>query len=407
MATAQTQSGLLVRYAPHPAVRKALAVAINSARSGAGDSGMTHSWLFTGPPGAGRSTAAIGLAAGLLCTGATPACGQCHSCREVLAGTHPDLVHLKPETLSIGVDTVRELNRQANMAPSHGKWRCIIMEDADRLTESAANALLKTVEEPPASTVILMCAPSTDPQDFSVTLRSRCRHVYVPAPTTAQVAQLLLEESGQVGSEQATQLAHLAASAAAGHIGRARHLLISQTAQARRARALGIIAGFNQGNRPYREISVLLKQLDADASVELAQVEEQEEAALKRVVGADMKGRGTAAAQAQARRELTNLEKTQKTRRSRYVRDLVDLCLVDMAGLLRDALMIAAGAQQIPAIHQDFAQAAAFLAEMLGERGLVAALDAVTQCRERIQKNVKAATALDGLLGQLKLLAAR
>ncbi|HJT04421.1 MAG TPA: AAA family ATPase, partial [Pseudonocardiaceae bacterium] len=136
---------------------------------------MTHAWLFTGPPGSGRSVAARAFAAALQCSDpqAGPGCGGCQGCRTTLAGTHPDVRQVIPEGLSISVAEMRALVAGACRRPSAGRWQVLLIEDADRLTEGAANALLKAVEEPPPRTVFLLCAPSDHPEDIAVTLRSR------------------------------------------------------------------------------------------------------------------------------------------------------------------------------------------------------------------------------------------
>ena len=117
-------------------------------------SGMTHAWLFTGPPGSGRSVAARAFAAALQCRDG--GCGECHECRTALAGTHADVTVIATELLSIKTEQARELVQLAARRPTMGRWRVIIIEDADRLTETAADALLKAIEEPPARTVWML-----------------------------------------------------------------------------------------------------------------------------------------------------------------------------------------------------------------------------------------------------------
>ena len=118
---------------------------------------MTHAWLFTGPPGSGRSVAARAFAAALLCP--SGGCDDCASCRQVQAGTHADLLLVRPEGLSYGVKQTRDLVLRAAGAPAGGRWQVVVFEDADRCTEHAANALLKAIEEPAPRTVWLLCAP--------------------------------------------------------------------------------------------------------------------------------------------------------------------------------------------------------------------------------------------------------
>ena len=153
---------------------------------------MTHAWLFTGPPGSGRSTSARAFAAALVCP--QGGCDDCHECHTALIGTHPDVNLVTTELLSIGVDAARELVLEAAVAPSVARWRVIVIEDADRLTDQANNALLKSVEDPTPHTVWLLCAPSQD--DVLPTLRSRTRHVGLVTPSTRDVADYLAETEG-------------------------------------------------------------------------------------------------------------------------------------------------------------------------------------------------------------------
>ena len=161
---------------------------------------MTHAWLITGPPGSGRSIAALCFAAALQCTSdGVPGCGECRACTTTMAGTHADVRRIVPEGLSIGVDEMRNIVQIASRRPGTGRWQIVVIEDADRLTEGAANALLKVVEEPPPSTVFLLCAPSVDPEDIAITLRSRCRHVALVTPPVDAIAQVLIETDGVAG----------------------------------------------------------------------------------------------------------------------------------------------------------------------------------------------------------------
>jgi DNA polymerase-3 subunit delta' len=155
---------------------------------------MTHAWLFTGPPGSGRSVAARAFAAALQCPNG--GCGECAACHTTLGGTHADVRFVVPEGLSIGVNEMRSLVLRAASSPTQGRWQVLLVEDADRLTEQAGNALLKAVEEPPPRTVFLLCTPSTHPDDISVTIRSRCRVVTLRQPPAEAVAAVLSARDG-------------------------------------------------------------------------------------------------------------------------------------------------------------------------------------------------------------------
>src|SRR5579884_2035063 len=170
--------GVFARLVGQQAVEAELVAAAQAARGdSAHKAAMSHAWLITGPPGSGRSVAALCFAAALQCTSdGVPGCGECRACTTTLAGTHADVRRVVPEGLSIGVDEMRGIVQIAARRPGTGRWQIVVIEDADRLTEGAGNVLLKVVEEPPERTVFLLCAPTVDPEDISVTLRSRCRH---------------------------------------------------------------------------------------------------------------------------------------------------------------------------------------------------------------------------------------
>src|SRR5471030_503444 len=154
-------------------VLAAAARSSESALRGEAAEGMTHAWLFTGPPGSGRSNAARAFAAALQCP--RGGCGDCDACHTALGGTHADVDIVNTSTLSISVKVTRALVMRAAHHPAGGRWQVMIIEDADRLTDEAANALLKAIEEPTPRTVWLLCAPSLE--DVLPTVRSRCRHV--------------------------------------------------------------------------------------------------------------------------------------------------------------------------------------------------------------------------------------
>src|SRR6202790_2708999 len=214
-------SGVFARLVGQAAVGAELTAAARAARcdsahNASATGAMTHAWLVPGPPGSGRSVAAVSFAAALQCTAdGEPGCGRCRACVTTMVGTHADVRRIIPEGLSIGVDEMRTIVQIASRRPSTGRWQVVVIEDADRLTEGAANALLKVVEEPPPSTVFLLCAPSVDPEDISVTLRSRCRHVALVTPSTAAIARVLVSTDGL-----STEAAQWAASASGGARGR-------------------------------------------------------------------------------------------------------------------------------------------------------------------------------------------
>ena len=320
-------------------VESELTAAATAARRGVGEMGssMTHSWLFTGPPGSGRSVAAQCFAAALQCTSeGTPGCGFCHACTTAMAGTHGDVRQVVPEGLSISVKEMRAIVQTAARRPSTGRWQIVVVEDADRLTEGAANALLKVVEEPPDRTVFLLCAPSVDPQDISVTLRSRCRHIHLVTPSADSIAKVLRERDGLDPAD-----AQLAASISGGHVGRARRLATDLNAKVRRKDALDLAVAALRPATAFAAAEELVRSADAEAKEMSAARDEQETEELRTALGAGGTGKGAAGALRGSAGVLKDLEKRQKSRATRTGRDALDRALIDLAGLYRDALAVA------------------------------------------------------------------
>jgi len=358
---------------------------------------MTHAWLITGPPGSGRSVAAVCFAAALQCTSdGEPGCGQCRACVTTMAGTHADVRRIIPEGLSIGVDEMRTIVQIASRRPSTGRWQVVVIEDADRLTEGAANALLKVVEEPPPSTVFLLCAPSVDPEDIAITLRSRCRLVALVTPTVDAIAQVLAQTDGLPEQE-----ARWAASVSGGHVGRARRLATDPAARERRQRALGLVRDAVKPSRAYAAAEELVATADAEAKALTADRDETEAEELKTALGAGGTGKGTAATLRGATTAIRDLERRQKSRLTRASRDELDRALIDLANYFRDALLVAAGAGGVAANHPDMAERVRALADHAAPERLLACIEAVLECREALATNVKPKFAVDGLVSAI------
>jgi DNA polymerase-3 subunit delta' len=392
-------SGVFTRLVGQGAAEKELVAAAVAAR---GDSShvvvnagaMTHSWLITGPPGSGRSVAAVCFAAALQCTSdGVPGCGHCRACTTTMAGTHADVRRITPEGLSIGVDEMRAIVATASRRPSTGRWQVVVIEDADRLTEGAANALLKVVEEPPPSTVFLLCAPSVDPEDIAITLRSRCRHVALVTPAVEAIAVVLRETDGLSEKD-----AHWAASVSGGHVGRARRLATDPEARDRRARALGLARDAATPSRAYAAVEELVVSAEGEARALNVGRNEAETEELSTALGAGGTGKGTAGALRGSAGALKDLEKRQKSRQTRASRDALDRALIDLATYFRDALMVAGGAQAVTANHPDMAEQVAALAAYASPDRLLRCIEAVLACREALATNVKPKFAVDAMV---------
>jgi DNA polymerase-3 subunit delta' len=294
--------------------------------------GMTHSWLFTGPPGSGRSNAAVAFAAALLCE--KGGCATCINCRSVIDGSHADIELIHTEGLSIKVDEVRELITRTSWSPSVGNYRVVVIEDADRLTESAANALLKVIEEPGARTVWLLCAPTLT--DVLPTIRSRCRHLTLRTPSIQAVTKLLIERDGID-----PKLASFAASAAQGHIGRAKYLATNEEARKTREKILNIPFTVTDLASAFEAANTLLELAKEQARGESELRDEEELAKLKESYGTTGSRLATGGSKA-----VKDLEKEQKTRNTRLVRDSLDGALLDIATVYRDILLVKSGSTE-------------------------------------------------------------
>ncbi len=395
-------SGVFARLVGQDAVESELTAAARAARGDSAHSAgpgspvgsMTHAWLITGPPGSGRSVAALCFAAALQCTAeGDPGCGQCRACTTTMAGTHADVRRIIPEGLSIAVAEMRAIVATASRRPATGRWQIVVIEDADRLTEGAGNALLKVVEEPPPLTVFLLCAPSVDPEDIAITLRSRCRHVALVTPSADAIAGVLMERDG-LGADEA----RWAAAVSGGHVGRARRLATDEEARARRARALGLARDAATPARAYAAVEELVAAAEAEAVALTAGRNETETEDLQIALGAGGTGKGTAGALRGAAGALKALEQRQKSRRTRASRDALDRSLIDLATYFRDALMVAGRADTVTPSHPDMAEKVAALAAHASSERLLRCIEAVLACREALAANVKPKFAVDAMV---------
>jgi DNA polymerase-3 subunit delta' len=309
-----------------------------------------------------------------------------------MAGTHADVRRVIPEGLSIGVAEMRAIVQIASRRPATGRWQIVVIEDADRLTEGAANALLKVVEEPPPSTVFLLCAPSVDPEDISITLRSRCRHVALVTPRAEAIAGVL--EADGIDAVQA----RWAASVSGGHVGRARRLATDSEARDRRTKALALARDAATPTRAYGAVEELVTAADDEAKALNVDRDEAETEELRTAMGAGGTGKGTAGSLRGAAGALKDLERRQKSRNTRASRDALDRALIDLATYFRDALLVSSGATEVTANHPDMAADAAKMAAHAPPDRLLRCIEAVLECREALAVNVKPKFAVDAMV---------
>ncbi|MBD0674779.1 DNA polymerase III subunit delta' [Streptomyces sp. CBMA156] len=357
---------------------------------------MTHAWLFTGPPGAGQVTAARSFAAALQCTspdlalGGTPGCGFCDGCHTVLAGSHADVKYVRTDGLSIGVGDMRALVLRASSYPTGGRWSVILVDAAHRLTEAAANALLKGVEEPSPRTVWLLCAPSV--QDVLPTIRSRCRLLVLRTPAAEAVADNLVRRDG-VDPETA----RLAALAGQGDIERSRRLAVDEQARTRRTDVLRIPleVGDIGGCLSAAQRLVDTAKADAEALAETQDAKETDD--LKAVYGA---AEGTKAPRGMAG-AVKELEKRQKSRATRTRRETLGIALLDLLGFYRDVLAIQLGSTGALA-NEDQRQALNRVAQAGPAEGTLRRIEAVLACRRALDRNVDPLLAVEAMTVALR-----
>jgi DNA polymerase-3 subunit delta' len=352
------------------------------------DQGVQHAWLMTGPPGSGRSNMAVAFAAALLC--AEGGCGTCRSCTLAMSGNHPDIDVLTTEKVGISIEEVRNLVLSAQMGGSMGRYRIMIIEDADRMAERSSNVLLKALEEPPPGTVWILCAPSE--ADMLPTIRSRVRRITLKTPAVEEVAQLLVERDS---IDRA--LALTVAAEAQSHIGMARRLATSVDARGRRkdtlVAALDIDSVTNAMFTADRWID--LARRDAEALTTERDSEEREE--LLRVLGVE----DTSKLPPYARADVKTLEESQKRRATRSLRDGLDRILVDLLSLYRDVLMLQLVAE-VPLVNEGLKTQISSVANRSTAQQSLEKLRQIELARTRIAANVKDQMVLEALAVNLR-----
>lgn len=352
------------------------------------DEGVFHSWLITGPPGSGRSVLARSFAAALQCP--DQGCGKCHSCVLVQAGSHPDITVLATEKVQIAIAEVRDLVAQSSFGASQGRFRIMIIEDADRMAPLAANVLLKALEEPPANTIWILCAPSE--VDMLPTIRSRVRKVVLKVPSVEDVARLLVERDGID-----PKLAVLVAAEAQSHIGMAKRLATSQEARERRHEYLLAAMNIRNMSQAVKTADKWLELAKKDAAALTKERDEEEKQTLLHSLGLTP----TDTVPPQFRTDIKNLEEAQKRRATRSLRDGLDRILVDLLALYRDVLTVQLGAS-VDLVNRDLADKIREVAADSKPEDTIAIIDMIEKSRDRIDRNVRDIYVMDSLAATLK-----
>jgi DNA polymerase-3 subunit delta' len=362
--------------------------AVAASRTGEESQEMTHAWLFTGPPGSGRSSAAVAFAQALICS--NDGCGTCSDCNAAKTHGHPDVEIIRTEGLSIKVEEVRELLTRVAWAPSMGGWRVVVMEDADRLTESAANALLKAIEEPGTRTVWLLCAPTL--HDLLPTIRSRCRHLQLRTPSLQAVTNVLVTRD-----KIAPAMADFAARVSQGHIGRARYLAKNENVRGNRARIMALPLQLNSLAAAFQAAQTLVELATNEANTSSDERDEKEIEKLQEAYGKGATGRGMATGGAKAVKEL---EKEQKSRSTRMVRDSIDGALLDIATFYRDVMMVQSG-EADSMINTDMREAIESYAAKYPAHSTINKITAIMEARTNLSHSAAPLVTCEALMCRL------
>ncbi|MFC8067569.1 DNA polymerase III subunit delta' [Streptomyces sp. NPDC057293] len=359
-------------------------------------SSMTHAWLFTGPPGAGVTQTARAFAAALQCVspdralGGVPGCGFCDGCHTALLGTHADVSTVSAVGAEILVRDMRDTVRKSFTSPANGRWQIILVEDAERLNEKSANAVLKAVEEPAPRTVWMLCAPSIE--DVLPTIRSRCRHLNLRTPSVDAIADMLVRREGVE-----PDLAAAAARATQGHVEHARRLATDPAARERRAAVLKMPLRVEDVGGALRAAQELVDAAAEDAKLLAEEIETKETEELKAALGAAQGGRlprGTAGV-------IKDLEADQKRRRTRTQRNSLDLALTDLTAFYRDVLALQLGSR-VAIANADAQDALDRLAHGSSPEATLRRIEAIAACGDALDRNVPPLLAVEAMTMALR-----
>ncbi len=342
----------------------------------------SHAYLFAGPAGSGKRSAAMRLACALVC--ADGGCGTCRACAAVKRGAHPDVVSVEPAgAASYLVEQLRDqLVPDMWLAPVESPAKVYIIQRAELLGESAANAFLKTLEEPPPSVTIVLLTDDLDA--LPPTIVSRCQVVRFAAISPAHATAVLAERTG-VGEDEA--LAALAASG--GVVPRALDFLGSSSRREARERLLGVLRDLDVMDG--RDVLVSARDLLRSVRAPLDEIKERQQA--------DMRDRlefmGRAAG------SVRELELRNKREITAQEREGIGELLNVTESWLRDALATSVGATASVA-NRDAADDVAAAAASLTPFSAEAALSSVRRARRRVSYNVSPQLAIEAMLFEIQ-----
>ncbi len=370
-APALASNGLLSQLSGQPRVREFLARAVSSGRVG-------QAYLFLGAPGSGKLDAAWAFAQAVLCD--EGGCGVCDTCRRVAHRTHPDVHCLAPESATgYLVSQIRDLLDDVALAPVRARGKVYLIESCDLLHDSAANALLKTLEEPPEHVVFVLLGTSADV--ILPTIVSRCQQVPFRVVPPEEAARAVMRRTGV---DEAS--CRMAVSVAGSPERAVSFLKSAERREARRSvvRALDALPLADEA-----DILTFAREITEAVKAPLAEVKAAQQAELEQ--SADYLSRG-------AVKQLEDRNKRELTARERS--GIMEI-LAAARSLLRDVLMELQDPAYAP-VNADVAEVVGRLAERVSVTGAACALDAVAACEQRVRKNVTPQLALEVMLFDLR-----
>jgi DNA polymerase III subunit delta' len=329
---------------------------------------VTHAWLFTGPPGIGKLHTARVFAAALNCPAGGD--GTCDTCRRILRGVHPDVHLVVPEGDNLLVEDVRAVREEASRTHHEARTAVFILDEADRMTEAAANALLKVLEEPPPEVVFVLVARSAEALVDTVPSRAR---------TLPFVSLSLAELTTALGGDLQLDPDQTAWAAAASHgrLARARALLTDEPTRTRRAAVLDLVerlATDQPSDALAAATTVVALADEVAAAAKLRQ--DRELADLEEAYGT---GRGTGAL-----RKRLETRHRRELRRARF--DAIRDSVADLLGAYRDMALLAsaAGPGEAPLVHPDKAGTLRRLAAGIDPAAALRAAGALEEADRRL-----------------------
>lgn len=350
---------------------------------------VPHAWLLLGPTGSGKRATALALAAAFNCHRLPGiGCGECSACTRIISGRHPDLHVIAPEGQNISVETIRSgMIPEAARSPFEARRKIFVIEEAERMHPAAQNALLKTLEEPPEDTVIILVCDQED--ELLETVRSRCRVLHFQRVSSEVIQEVLMTEGADPG------LARLAGRIADGDINRARSFALEPEAQERHRLFAGMPGRLTSSLEALDAAAEIVAEV-ATAVMDRSDDQKQEVADLAVALG---EGRGTATARA-------SLAKRHKRELRRLETEVLNEALWTIASWYRDVLAARRSAPDAM-VNLDLRDEVGRWASAAepDDRALVAAIHRCAVTPGALARNANPSLAIEAALVQLAAIA--